>query len=965
MADKTTKVLEVIVDNNKAVSAIAEYNQLIDEQKAKQKELLDAYKSGKLSQADYQKEMAKSKEEVKAYSRSVQELSKEIQNNVKDAQEQEGSLRSLRAQLSNLTKEFDAMSRAERQGDAGQAKIAEINRITNELKEAEEETQRFYRNVGNYPDVKPLEQQLGEIKKQLAQLKYEGKDNTEEFANLAAEAAHMKDALADVEQQINATASDTKNLDTAMVGLTTIMGGLTLLGPMFADGSEEAEKFNKILQKMQAVMMIINTLKTIQNNTQKQGLLYQTAEAAQLKVTNALKALDAKITAKQTAATVTHTVAQRALNLVMKANPAIWLIAVFAALALGAIAVAKAIGRSSDEMEAQNKAIKDAQKALDEYTRAYESTVTLMEKLGASESRIMLTRLAALGKIADESREIYEQIKEYESGWGGDTDRVMDALEVANEKAKNLRDALQEAAVSVRALSAENAKYYAQLGMSDYEKEVDNVNRALADQKELIATLYAANLLTKEEAAAALEQAKRVASESIAKLAEEDAKNMAKKLDEGLKKRQEIAKKETDLVRQALDAQLALIKDENEKARAVENERYNRAVEDLKTRLSTEKDLTKKQREAINQLIELEEQKHQQTMAALDNKALEDDLKKHEEMLKLKLDVVEKGSKEEYELKVKQLQNQRDLELANVQLTEEQKALIRESYQAQEDELRKKRNNQILQEAQDLVVMEWENRIAEAANQGQNTLQLELEAAKANMEALQQFEGEKDAEFKARQLAAERKYIDAKKALNDYELQIQQAKYTALESMVSGLSAIMQAFGEENEDLAKAAKVIALGEIAVKTGIAIAAGIAQSQSLPYPGNLVAMATTVASVLAGVAAAISTVKSAKFATGGIVTGPGTGTSDSIPARLSNGESVINARSTAMFSPLLSAINQAGGGVAFNPAASGGQEGFEFIASAVETGMNRANVRVGVDEITRKISRVNSIKEISKA
>ena len=35
-ADKTTKILEVVVDNNKAVSAMAEYNRLIDEQKAKQ-----------------------------------------------------------------------------------------------------------------------------------------------------------------------------------------------------------------------------------------------------------------------------------------------------------------------------------------------------------------------------------------------------------------------------------------------------------------------------------------------------------------------------------------------------------------------------------------------------------------------------------------------------------------------------------------------------------------------------------------------------------------------------------------------------------------------------------------------------------------------------------------------------------------------------------------------------------------
>ena len=53
----------------------------------------------------------------------------------------------------------------------------------------------------------------------------------------------------------------------------------------------------------------------------------------------------------------------------------------------------------------------------------------------------------------------------------------------------------------------------------------------------------------------------------------------------------------------------------------------------------------------------------------------------------------------------------------------------------------------------------------------------------------------------------------------------------------------------------------------------------------------------------------------LASGGFVSGPGSGTSDSIPAYLSNGESVINAQSTSMFKPLLSTINQIGGGRKF--------------------------------------------------
>ena len=46
----------------------------------------------------------------------------------------------------------------------------------------------------------------------------------------------------------------------------------------------------------------------------------------------------------------------------------------------------------------------------------------------------------------------------------------------------------------------------------------------------------------------------------------------------------------------------------------------------------------------------------------------------------------------------------------------------------------------------------------------------------------------------------------------------------------------------------------------------------------------------------------------FASGGAIRGPGSGTSDSIPARLSNGEYVINAKAAKKWGlPLLNALN----------------------------------------------------------
>ena len=58
---------------------------------------------------------------------------------------------------------------------------------------------------------------------------------------------------------------------------------------------------------------------------------------------------------------------------------------------------------------------------------------------------------------------------------------------------------------------------------------------------------------------------------------------------------------------------------------------------------------------------------------------------------------------------------------------------------------------------------------------------------------------------------------------------------------------------------------------------------------------------------GMALGFATGGLVKAATGGYISGSGTGTSDSIPAMLSNGEYVINAKSTEQFMPLLNAIN----------------------------------------------------------
>ena len=257
----------------------------------------------------------------------------------------------------------------------------------------------------------------------------------------------------------------------------------------------------------------------------------------------------------------------------------------------------------------------------------------------------------------------------------------------------------------------------------------------------------------------------------------------------------------------------------------------------------------------------------------------------------------------------------------------------------------------------------YKNRIAEAKLLGQNTLALEVEAKKAELDTLHQLEEESDEQFKARQLAAQQAYVDAKKRLADYEVQVEVGKWNAIGGAMNALSNLLGEFSEESKAAAIASKAIALGEIAIKTGVAIAGGVSQAMSVPFPANIAAIAATVATVLANIATAVSTVKSAKFSTGGYVSGEGTATSDSVPAMLSNGESVNNARATSMFAPLYSSLNQMGGGVPIVATQTASQvQGEDMLARAFAKGMSEANIRVGVDEITRVQNRVRVVENL---
>jgi len=121
-----------------------------------------------------------------------------------------------------------------------------------------------------------------------------------------------------------------------------------------------------------------------------------------------------------------------------------------------------------------------------------------------------------------------------------------------------------------------------------------------------------------------------------------------------------------------------------------------------------------------------------------------------------------------------------------------------------------------------------------------------------------------------------------------------------------------------------AQKVNDLSTITIQTAVAIAKTIAELGgvgAITPPGiALIAAVAAQGAIQASLVASQQFVP--QYATGGLVSGPGTGTSDSVLVRVSNGESIINARSTKKYQPILSAINVDGGGKSFAPGFANG-------------------------------------------
>lgn len=650
-------------------------------------------------------------------------------------QSAEGSYNRLSAQYSINKIYLNNMTVEEREAtEEGRKLVAETKAIYEEMKRLQEATGKTSLNVGNYSDAaKGLTTQIENQTKQLALLRLEGKQGTAEYQQLSKETAMLRDAVKDATDEITRMASDTSNLD-AVLGLAAGASGgfAAFTGAMELFGAE-SEDVQEAQKKLQAAIAITTGVQAIQNAVQKQSAIMLGISRLQMAALSKAQVYNRLVTMQGTKATLAATIAQKAFNLIAAANPYVLL-----ALALVTVIGALVLFASNTDKSAKNQQkLNEAQKVWLDYleTEATEMNRVSNERVAQlnRELNIAKARNASLSETRKIEDEILAERTKAHNKSVGFYGQELDDLEANRAKLKQLNDMLVQLN---NAKARGDKKVYIDVdldGKIDKVKvdeaieavqgQIDNTGRAVdiavnlktegadLDAERKIQAAQRANenrnaakaetdiLRKAEDARIALiknsfdqQRAQRQAANARAiadiQLQLRTETNLTVKARKALNDqivllREQLAVDMVDIANQqraaelsaqraTQDAQIALMAEGAEKQREQLRVEYERQIQDINTRLETERGLTETQvAELLNQQLLLQQQ-YAKSLGELNDQITIDQMQAAADRTQLQLDAAREGSQEEINLRIQLLQQQRAIELAqNRQLAED------------------------------------------------------------------------------------------------------------------------------------------------------------------------------------------------------------------------------------------------------------------------------------------------------
>lgn len=516
----------------------------------------------------------------------------------------EGSYNRLSAQYSLNKIYLNNMSLAEREGtEAGRKLEEETKALYEEMKRLQEATGKHQLNVGNYAEVMidaaaAAEQMASKIEKntkQLAMMKLEGKETTEEYQNLLQETATLKDAMADASAEVANMASDTSQLDAVLAGASAASGGFAAYTGAMELFGKESEDVEEAQRKLQAAIALATGVQQLQNAVQKQSALM-------LGVTRLQIMAKAKAEALATKGTVAATLAQKVFNIVAYANP-------YVLLAMALIAVVGALvafSNNTDDAAKKQSMLNEVSKAWLEYL---EKEAEIMNRRGKDNEkqyerdlRLAQARGASAKELQEIEDKIYRQRVVNNARQRGFYAQEIHDVEENRKKLQQLYETLYSIN-QAKALGDEEIEIDVNLDGKIDKNDIDEAIEAVQGQ---------IDILDKKVKIAAELETEQKDIEFERQLQLEERKRAAK----------EMAKKELDIIRATEDIKISLLADSYAKQREQKKAANKRAIADIKLQLQTESNLTEKARKSLNARIIYLEQQLENELAELENQRL-------------------------------------------------------------------------------------------------------------------------------------------------------------------------------------------------------------------------------------------------------------------------------------------------------------------------------------------------------
>ena len=155
-------------------------------------------------------------------------------------------------------------------GNAQSAALAELNAA----KKALEEDKAIFAELTaeqekNKESNKRLSRQLRELQNDMARMRLNGEQNTEEYRQMAEKAAQLSDTLGDLRAQTSILANDDANLQGFISGVNGLSGAFTTATGVMSLFASENENLMKVQARVQSVMAITMGLQQVFNALNK------------------------------------------------------------------------------------------------------------------------------------------------------------------------------------------------------------------------------------------------------------------------------------------------------------------------------------------------------------------------------------------------------------------------------------------------------------------------------------------------------------------------------------------------------------------------------------------------------------------------------------------------------------------------------------------------------------------------